>query len=260
MYWESTSTPVCGARARISTAARRPSSVLVGGIRMSTTATSGRWAKTLRSRSSASPACATTSKPESRSRRTIPSLKSTESSATTTRMALKLRLDWPSEKIQSPRLPLGQSGPAYAGGDGPPPRAEGGLPAARPARAPVARRHPLGAASRRLPAAAQPRSRSRARSVSWSRGGCLLPAGLRGLPRGQAGLRHAGGRVRGHPPGLDRARPHGGRRRCTTCAAAYPTCRAFPAANGRRPRPTPSASCPTGGSPMAAREDSHACA
>ena len=41
---------------RISAAARRPSSVCVGGMRTSTIATSGLWALTLRSRSSASPA------------------------------------------------------------------------------------------------------------------------------------------------------------------------------------------------------------
>ena len=39
--WESTSTPTRGCAARIASAARRPSSVWVGGIRMSTIATSG---------------------------------------------------------------------------------------------------------------------------------------------------------------------------------------------------------------------------
>src|SRR4029453_14288902 len=55
-YWDSTSTDVSGWLERISSAARRPSSVLVGGMRMSTTATSGLWAPTLRRSSSASPA------------------------------------------------------------------------------------------------------------------------------------------------------------------------------------------------------------
>ena len=66
-------------------AARSPSSVWVGGIRMSTTATSGRCIATWRRRSSAVPDCATTSKPDSSSSRAIPSRSSTESSASTTR-------------------------------------------------------------------------------------------------------------------------------------------------------------------------------
>ena len=41
MYWDSTSTPVPGWSRRSSIAARSPSSVCVGGIRMSATATSG---------------------------------------------------------------------------------------------------------------------------------------------------------------------------------------------------------------------------
>src|SRR5262249_45979854 len=45
----------------------------------------GLWARTLRSRSSASPACATTSQPPSSRSRTSPSRSSTESSATSTR-------------------------------------------------------------------------------------------------------------------------------------------------------------------------------
>ena len=52
-----------GSSARICCAARSPSSVLVGGIRTSTIATSGLWARTLRSSSSASPAWPTTSMP-----------------------------------------------------------------------------------------------------------------------------------------------------------------------------------------------------
>ena len=53
-----------GCSARIRCAARRPSSVWVGGMRTSTTATSGWCAPTLRSSSSASPAWPTTSKPD----------------------------------------------------------------------------------------------------------------------------------------------------------------------------------------------------
>ena len=41
MYWENISTPVPGKSCRSRSAARSPSSVCVGGIRMSTTATSG---------------------------------------------------------------------------------------------------------------------------------------------------------------------------------------------------------------------------
>ena len=44
--------PICGWRARISWAARSPSSVCVGGMRTSTMATSGRWASIARSSSS----------------------------------------------------------------------------------------------------------------------------------------------------------------------------------------------------------------
>src|SRR4051794_7959123 len=66
-------------------AARRPSSVRVGGIWMSTTATSGLWAPTLRRRSTASPAWPTTSKPASSSRRAMPSRKRAWSSPITIR-------------------------------------------------------------------------------------------------------------------------------------------------------------------------------
>ena len=55
-------------------------------MRMSVTATSGLCARTLRSRSSASDACATTSKPASSSRRARPARSRTESSASTMRM------------------------------------------------------------------------------------------------------------------------------------------------------------------------------
>src|SRR6478735_10201334 len=85
MYWESTSTRVYGCAERMWIAARSPSSVRVGGIWMSITATSGLWAPTFRRRSTASPACATTSKPASSSRRTMPSRSSAWSSPITTR-------------------------------------------------------------------------------------------------------------------------------------------------------------------------------
>src|SRR3954452_16883566 len=55
-------------------------------MRTSTTAMSGLCTPTLRSKSSASPAWPTTSKPDSSSSRAIPSRSSTESSAITTRM------------------------------------------------------------------------------------------------------------------------------------------------------------------------------
>src|SRR5215203_6784734 len=67
-------------------AARSPSSVLSGGMRMSTTATSGLWAPTLRRRSTASPAWPTTSKPASSNNRTMPSRRRAWSSPTTTRI------------------------------------------------------------------------------------------------------------------------------------------------------------------------------
>jgi hypothetical protein len=57
------------------------------GMRMSTTATSGRVARTIASRSSAVPHWPTTSKPASVRSLTRPSRRSTESSARTTRSA-----------------------------------------------------------------------------------------------------------------------------------------------------------------------------
>src|SRR6185295_17093681 len=58
MYWENTRTPVRGKSCRSFSAARSPSSLCVGGIRMSTTATSGRCSAT--AASSASPSAITT--------------------------------------------------------------------------------------------------------------------------------------------------------------------------------------------------------
>ena len=66
-------------------AARRPSSPWPGGMLMSATSRSGRWARPLRRRSSASPASATTSKPAAVSTRAMPSRRSTSSSPTATR-------------------------------------------------------------------------------------------------------------------------------------------------------------------------------
>ena len=57
--------PVSGRWRRSSSAARNPSSARWGGICTSATRTSGRCASPLRRTSSASPACATTSKPAS---------------------------------------------------------------------------------------------------------------------------------------------------------------------------------------------------
>ena len=67
----------------------------VGGMRMSTTATSGWCMRTLRTRSSAVPAWATTSKPQSESSRATPSRRSTESSASTTRTWQSYGTGWP---------------------------------------------------------------------------------------------------------------------------------------------------------------------
>ena len=68
-------------------AATRPSASRRGGICTSTIATSGRCASVLRSRSSASPACATTSSPAPVSMRAMPSRSSTSSSPIATRRA-----------------------------------------------------------------------------------------------------------------------------------------------------------------------------
>ena len=67
-------------------AATRPSSVWVGGMRMSTMATSGWSRATIRNSSSASAASPTTSTPASDSSRASPERTSMTSSATTTRM------------------------------------------------------------------------------------------------------------------------------------------------------------------------------
>ena len=69
---------------------------------MSITATSGLWARTLRSRSSASPAWATTSKPASSSSRAAPSRRSTASSAITMRMESP-RAAWCRRRTGCPR-------------------------------------------------------------------------------------------------------------------------------------------------------------
>src|SRR4051794_15964098 len=85
MWAESTSMPMCGNSARMMRAACRPSSLWPGGMRTSIRTTSGRCARTLRSRSSRSPAWPTTSKPACSSTRTVPARSRTESSAMTTR-------------------------------------------------------------------------------------------------------------------------------------------------------------------------------
>ena len=76
---------VPGSCARAAMAARSPSSVWVGGIRTSTTDTSGRCVSTASTRAGPSPTAATTWWPSSASSRTRPSRSSTASSATTIR-------------------------------------------------------------------------------------------------------------------------------------------------------------------------------
>jgi hypothetical protein len=85
MYWENTSTPVPGKSRRSVSAARSPSSLCVGGIRMSTTATSGRCSATAASSASPSDTAAQIVCPRSSSSRVSPSRSSAASSAITTR-------------------------------------------------------------------------------------------------------------------------------------------------------------------------------
>ncbi len=82
-------------RRRMSSAARRPSSLWVGGMRTSVTTMSGRCAIALRTRSVASAAWPTTSKPASVSNRTSPSRYSSWSSPITTRMGSPPRAPFP---------------------------------------------------------------------------------------------------------------------------------------------------------------------
>ena len=84
---ESTTTPTAGVRLADGGAARTPSSVCVGGMRMSTTATSGLSELMACIRSTAFSAWATTSKPASASTRATPSRMRAESSAIATRSA-----------------------------------------------------------------------------------------------------------------------------------------------------------------------------
>ena len=96
--------------------------MLSGGIRTSTIATSGLCARTFRSRSSASPAWPTTSKPASSSSRAAPSRRSTASSAITTRMGSP-----PCTTVPAPTGLLTLSLPSTRGhpvGDAAEPRAE----------------------------------------------------------------------------------------------------------------------------------------
>ena len=85
MCCDSTSTATSGCSERIVAAARSPSSVCVGGMRMSVITSSGRVRSTSVSSASASAASPTTSKPSSARRRTTPERMSAASSATTTR-------------------------------------------------------------------------------------------------------------------------------------------------------------------------------
>jgi hypothetical protein len=91
MYCENISTPVPGNSFLSSSAARSPSSVCVGGIRMSTTATSGRCSATAVSSPSPSGTAAHTLCPRSSSSRISPSRRSAASSAITTRISSPLR-------------------------------------------------------------------------------------------------------------------------------------------------------------------------
>ena len=78
-------------RARIVWRRRSPSRVWVGGMRMSSTTTSGSVWSTRASVSSAVPACPTTARPAAVSSSTMPARSRTWSSATTTRTAGRLR-------------------------------------------------------------------------------------------------------------------------------------------------------------------------
>src|SRR5580693_1127325 len=85
-YCEKTRMPTRGWARRITIAARRPSSVWLGGIRTSTIATSGSWAATAASSASASPTAATMSWPRSVSISVRPALITAASSAMTMHM------------------------------------------------------------------------------------------------------------------------------------------------------------------------------
>ena len=85
MYWEKTSTPTSGWSWRIDWAARRPSSVWVGGMRTSMMATSGRSSSTACRSATASATAATTSWPRRTRVWVSPSRMIAESSAITMR-------------------------------------------------------------------------------------------------------------------------------------------------------------------------------
>src|ERR1700689_2447243 len=86
MYWENRRMPTRGWSRRIAIAARRPSSVWLGGIRTSTIATSGWSAATASLSASASPTAATISCPRSVRISASPALITAASSAMTMRM------------------------------------------------------------------------------------------------------------------------------------------------------------------------------
>src|ERR1700677_4847789 len=92
MYWENTSTPVAGWLLRSWRAARTPSSVCVGGIRMSATTTSGWCSATAAISAAPSATAAHTTWPRSSSSLVSPSRSSAASSAITTRIAVPLTL------------------------------------------------------------------------------------------------------------------------------------------------------------------------
>src|SRR3954451_14074770 len=111
-YWDSTRTPTSGCRARISRAARIPSSVCVGGIRMSTMATSGGAPSTASISSAAVPHWAATVKPASVSRRATPSRKSRLSSASATCTAAPFPGPSGDPTPAGPTMPLSVQRPA----------------------------------------------------------------------------------------------------------------------------------------------------
>src|SRR5487761_1675333 len=84
----------------MASAARSPSSVWVGGIRMSTTATSGWCSATAASSASPSVTAAHTEWPRSSSRRVSPSRSSAASSAITTRITVLSPRTWPPSGLQ----------------------------------------------------------------------------------------------------------------------------------------------------------------
>ncbi len=91
MYWEKSRMPRPSYWARSSSATRKPSSVKVGGMRMSMTATSGGLAATEFRSASGSATAPVITKPRSTRSWTSPSRRMAESSAMATRRAPSIR-------------------------------------------------------------------------------------------------------------------------------------------------------------------------